>query len=164
MRLWNFALTRTQSFQMQPMSNTEDKELRQGSAKGPSVDFLNLADVTGQPASAQLGIGQRPAQQAVFYSTMKIRAANHNHPVGSINHTSWIAPDPKEQPLLSLHREHWGAIVPQPTRVRNFTVPWFKKSGADEWVDIVVNNFDDKGHPFHLVSPAPASLRLSCLM
>lgn len=154
MPLWNFALNRTQSFEMQSFGETKTQEASNVHTKKRLVDFLNLADVAGQPVPANLGISQDPTQRAVLYSTMKIRAANHNHPVGSINHTSWT-PDPKSRPLLSYPREEWADIVPQPTKVHKFDVPWFRTSGKDEWVDVVVNNFDDKGHPFHLVCPHP---------
>lgn len=159
MPLWNFALTRTQTFQMLSLDGQKVAELPHVSKRGPPVDVLNLADITGQPANLSLGLDKQPSETAVLYSTMKIRAANHNHPVGSINHTSWITPDSKESPLLSLEREKWAGVVPQPTRVHKFDIPWFKNSGAEHWVEIVVNNFDDKGHPFHLVSKVPPSCR-----
>ncbi|KHN99837.1 Multicopper oxidase family protein [Metarhizium album ARSEF 1941] len=153
MPLWNFALTRTQSFQMQSVGGVRDGAQRQHPRQRPPVDVLDLAHVLGQPLQeAQPGIAKQPSQRAVLYSTMKIRAANHNRPVGSINHTSWVAPDARARPLLTLEREEWETIVPQPTRVHKFQVPWFQESGADTWADVVVNNFDDKGHPFHLVS------------
>ncbi|TWU71937.1 hypothetical protein ED733_003469 [Metarhizium rileyi] len=151
MPLWNFALSRTQTFQMQSMDNSKSRASRDDAGQRPPVAAaLNLADVSGQPAPADLGVEQQPKQLAVLYSTMKIRAANHNQPVGSLNHTSWITPDAQAQPLLSLEREEWAAIVQQPTQVHEFDVPWFRDSGANKWVDMVINNFDDKGHPFHL--------------
>ncbi|KAK9443379.1 Multicopper oxidase family protein [Metarhizium brunneum] len=150
MPLWNFALTRTQSFQMQSTGRVNKAAPRHALPRRRSVDVLNLADVLGQPVQGQPGLGRQPDEQAVLYSTMKIRAANHNRPVGSINHTSWITPDAKAQPLLTLERQEWEAAVPQPTRVHKFDVPWLKESGVDRWVDVVVNNFDDRGHPFHL--------------
>ncbi|KJK81349.1 hypothetical protein H634G_03368 [Metarhizium anisopliae BRIP 53293] len=150
MPLWNFALTRTQSFQMQSTGHGKNAAPRHALPRRRSVDVLNLADVLGQPVQGQPGLGRQPDEQAVLYSTMKIRAANHNRPVGSINHTSWTTPDAKAQPLLTLERQEWEAAVPQPTRVHKFDVPWLKESGVDRWVDVVVNNFDDRGHPFHL--------------
>lgn len=159
MPLWNFALTRTQSFQMQSTGRVNKAAPRHALPRRRSVDVLNLADVLGQPVQGQPGLGRQPDEQAVLYSTMKIRAANHNRPVGSINHTSWITPDAKAQPLLTLERQEWEAAVPQPTRVHKFDVPWLKESGVDRWVDVVVNNFDDRGHPFHLVRIDPDPFR-----
>lgn len=153
MPLVNFALKRIQSFSIEwnGAGDTEKTSAR-GFAEKPVVDVFNLADALGQSPPTDLGRSRGPLQHAVLYSTMKIRAAKHNQPVGSINHTSWTSPKPNTLPLLSLDRDEWAKAVPQPTKVHEFDVPWFKVSGPDEWMELTLNNFDDKGHPFHLVS------------
>ena len=145
MPLHNFALTRIQSFSMQWETS---KVTNQRSSPGNVVDVFNLADATGQP-QPELDLGREPSQLAVLYATMKIRSAHHNQPVGSINHTSWVIPDQGTPPLLSLDAEEWKKVVHQPVQTEELNVPWFKKSGPDEWLELAVNNFDDKGHPFH---------------
>ncbi|KAK2606296.1 hypothetical protein QQS21_003344 [Conoideocrella luteorostrata] len=153
MPLHNFALTRTQSFPVKwGNRDVDDKELPRRSKPGTVVAVFNLADASGQRQPTDSGVSTEPFHQAVLYSTMKIRAAKHNQPVGSINHTSWISPQPDARPLLSLEREEWAKVVPQPTDVHKFDVPWFKDTGPGKWVELAINNFDDKGHPFHLVS------------
>lgn len=151
MPLVNFALKRIQSFSIEwnGAGNTE-KTPAHGFAEKPVVDVFNLADAMGQSPPTDLGRSRGPLQHAVLYSTMKIRAAKHNQPVGSINHSSWTSPKPNTLPLLSLDRDEWAKAVPQPTKVHEFDVPWFKVSGPDEWIELTINNFDDKGYPFHL--------------
>jgi hypothetical protein len=61
-----------------------------------------------------------------------------NVPMGFMNTTNWI---PQAEPLVQVPRSEWD---------RHQFVHEIKSSS--EWVDIVINNLDDKGHPFHLVS------------
>ena len=68
-----------------------------------------------------------------------------NKPKGFMNHTSWQAQSSPNLPLLALPRSSWDV---------NQLIPWIPpvdpKSGQAQWVDIVLNNLDDGGHPFHL--------------
>ena len=137
MGLINFALNRTQSFDIDWRGSHELRD-------DQTIDTLDLSGVQGMPIDEKL---VEPVEQAVFYSEMKIRAADHNHPVGAINHTSWMAP---RKPLLAADRDDWDAMVTQPTSMQKFKVPQFP-AGKDKWAEIVLNNFDDRGHPFHLV-------------
>jgi hypothetical protein len=76
---------------------------------------------------------------------MEILARLGNVPMGFINRTTWAAQSSPSEPLINLHREDWDD---------NQLVPWIPISRIDSkttWVDIVVNNLDEKGHPFHLV-------------
>lgn len=152
MPLVNFALKRIQSFPIEWNNDELVKVSTHDSFEQPVIDVFNLADALGRSQAANAGLSRGPFQRAVLYSTMKIRAAKHNQPVGSINHTSWMTPKPDMMPLLSLSRESWAEAMPQPTKVHNFDVPSFKVPGPDDWIELTLNNFDDKGHPFHLVS------------
>ena len=71
---------------------------------------------------------------------MEVLAHLDNVPAGFINRTSWA---PQIDPLISSPRNSWD---------KNQLVPRVPMSTAEQavWVDIVVNNLDEKGHPFHL--------------
>jgi FtsP/CotA-like multicopper oxidase with cupredoxin domain len=77
-----------------------------------------------------------PDQTFLLYSTLILDSFNHNIPTGSINKTSW---KPQRTPLLALDRSQWD---------EHQLVPWTGSSA--KWIDVVVNNEDDHGHPFHL--------------
>jgi len=59
-------------------------------------------------------------------------------PEGQINHTSWKI-DHENLPLISAERKDWDSKL---------LVPWTGKE--KKWVEVVVNNEDVTGHPFHL--------------
>ena len=151
MGLINFALTREQSFPLLWEANEGDV-LRTHSQREPEmISQFNLADAAGVPLQPSLSAIAHPQETAVLYTTMRVRAANHNQPVGTVNHTSWIVSDPSQRPLLSLDREAWVDAIKQPTTAQTLMVPWFRHAGKGRWIELVLNNFDDKGHPFHLV-------------
>ncbi len=75
----------------------------------------------------------------LLYATMSYLAINSNRPKGYINHTTWTVSE-RYTPLLALDRARWPS---DPT-------PFIPSTDGAQWVDIVLNNMDDKGHPFHL--------------
>ncbi|KAG5939586.1 hypothetical protein E4U53_007763 [Claviceps sorghi] len=150
MPLVNFALKHIQSFPIEWNSGETSQASSRGSLEQPIRDIFNLADALGQTKFVDAHLFRGPFQRMVLYSTMKVRAAKHNQPVGSINHTSWLNPELDAMPLLFLAREKWAKAISQPTEAHNFNVPWFQVSGPDTWAELTLNNFDDKGHPFHL--------------
>jgi hypothetical protein len=83
-------------------------------------------------------------ESLVLYTKIEILGEYNNTPKGFINQTTWEAEYYERSPLLALDRTGWG----------NAFIPYLE-SGTDRWVDIVLNNFDDKGHPFHLVINEP---------
>jgi hypothetical protein len=77
-------------------------------------------------------------QTILVYTHIEMRSQfDHIIPVGFMNQTNWIPPP---EPLIGLPREQWD---------EHQFMPEIRANG--DWVDIVVNNVDDKGHPFHLV-------------
>ncbi|KND87131.1 L-ascorbate oxidase [Tolypocladium ophioglossoides CBS 100239] len=150
MGLINFALTREQSFQLLWAVSRGDAPNGHSQRGQETISQFNLADAAGLPLGPSLSAIASPQETAVLYSTMRVRAANHNRPVGTVNHTSWVVSDPSQRPLLSLDREEWAGAIKQPTPAQTLTVPWFRQAGEGRWVELVLNNFDDKGHPFHL--------------
>ena len=86
---------------------------------------------------------QHANQTILIYNTLEMLSHYDHIPMAFLNRTNWV---PQAEPLISVPRSEWDE--------RQF-VPKIK--GNMEWVDIVVNNRDDKGHPFHLVG-SPLSL------
>lgn len=153
MPLMNFALTPKQTFPLiwgASLNNRAINKPRAGGHPQPQDHFF-LADLSAPPLATPL-TQHPPAETLLLYINMELRASHSNKPVGVMNHTSWIGPsDPFGPPLLSLDRDSWGTVGVQPTPAQKFHVPWFREVGGDRWVEVVLNNVDDKGHPFHLV-------------
>lgn len=106
--------------------------------KQPKLVF-NLADASGPTLPA----GSIPSivdKTFLLYTKVAILSEFGNVPKGFINRTSWDEPSSSAVPLLELSRTEWGDKF----------IPWIGP-GTDKWVDVVLNNMDDKGHPFHLV-------------
>lgn len=93
---------------------------------------------------------------AVFYTRLEILAFHENAPLGVVNHSSWFVEDANAAPLLGQDRHEWATTITPPAVFGDLEmqrdVPWYRQSGPDRWMDFVVNNLDEKGHPFHLVS------------
>jgi hypothetical protein len=103
------------------------------------VEALDLANVAGR-SRLTTGMTEIPSESLVLYTKIEILGEFNNTPKGFINQTTWKAERYERFPLLALDKTDWGnAFVP------------FLRSGSNRWIDIVLNNFDDRGHPFHLV-------------
>jgi hypothetical protein len=70
---------------------------------------------------------------------MEVLARLGNVPSGFINRTTWAPQTSPAKPLIEIERGMWD---------QNQLVPVVE---VGKWVDLVVNNLDDRGHPFHLV-------------
>lgn len=150
MPLKNYALTRIQSFPLDDGAPAARTLTRRADA----VDVLSLADVHGVSLSSDDAAATSPAETAVFYTTIRNRATHQNRPAGLFNHSSWIVKDAFAPPLLAVEEKEWVNLAKEPSPLQNFTVAAFEASKTGEktrWLDMVVNNLDDKGHPFHLV-------------
>lgn len=149
MPLKNYALTRIQSF---PFGDAISS--RKLTRRAEAVEVLSLGKVNGSALSKDAAAATKPDETAVFYTTIKNRATHENRPAGLFNHSSWIVKDAFEPPLLAVEEDVWADLAKEPSPLQNFTVPTFAASAAGEktrWMDVVVNNLDDKGHPFHMV-------------
>ncbi|ATY65915.1 ferro-O2-oxidoreductase [Cordyceps militaris] len=149
MPLKNYALTRVQSFPVDDGA-TGQRALTQ---RDDAVEMLSLADLNGVALSEEAASATKPAETAVFYTTIKNRATHENRPAGLFNHSSWIVKDAFAPPLLAVDEDQWVNLAKEPSPLQNFTVPAFKTNASGDkirWMDMVVNNLDDKGHPFHL--------------
>lgn len=153
MPLKNYALTRIQSFPLEELGSAAKRALTR---RQNAVEMISLADVNGIALSDEIAASTKPAETVVFYTTIKNRATHENRPAGLFNHSSWIVKDAFAPPLLAVDEEKWAGLAKEPSPLQNFTVSTFAASAAGDktrWLDVVVNNLDDKGHPFHLVCP-----------
>lgn len=149
MKLTNFGLTPTRSFPIHWQGNGNANVIK--TRQSLITPHLALSDVQGAHREPVIGL-ETPSEIAVLYSTMQVRATSGNSPVGTVNHTSWVIVDPKRKPLISLEQKYWSEATKQPSKIQKLRVPHFRQFGKDRWVELVVNNLDDTGHPFHLVS------------
>ncbi|KAB8253740.1 multicopper oxidase-domain-containing protein [Aspergillus pseudonomiae] len=124
----NIALTPTQTFPITPSHIP----------LSPQPLPKNTLDLQNTPSQTSLLsiIPETPTQTQVIYTKIQKLSINHNIPNGFFNRTSW-RPQP-DTPLNTLPREKWD------DNQFSFAVP------DSEWIDVVVNNLDEGGHPFHL--------------
>ena len=157
MNLLNYGLTISQSFPVSWKHNDHESSERTDTPAKAKVAELALSEVHGSPAGFPAGF-HNVAETAVLYTTMFIHSSSGNRPVGSVNGTSWMVENSRSKPLLSLDREEWGSTTEDAGLLEELRVPYFPRSAGDRWVDIVVNNLDDTGHPFHMVSHAQVQM------
>jgi len=100
---------------------------------------FDLSTARGQTFSPPMD--EHANQTVLIYNHLEMLSHFDHIPMGFMNRTNWI---PQLEPLIHAPRSEWDEhqFVPQIV-------------GNSEWVDIVVNNRDDKGHPFHLVRLYP---------
>ncbi|KAH8696228.1 multicopper oxidase-domain-containing protein [Talaromyces proteolyticus] len=150
MQIENYALTRIQSFPLVWNERPMGTSWRETKVKPSPTSHILLSEVSGLPATSSSNFPEKPMETSVLYTAMQIRSSFHNRPVGIVNHTSWMIEDPKGKPLLALDPKDWAKATKQPSSIQSLHVPWYQQSGDNRWIDLVLNNMDDKGHPFHL--------------
>ncbi|CAG8977769.1 hypothetical protein HYALB_00011154 [Hymenoscyphus albidus] len=130
----NFALSEAQSFPITTNLTTFSPPTAPKPTQTPTpTPLFDLLNATGPP----LNLPKSADENLVLYTKIEILGEYNNAPKGFINQTTWS--QPHSRPLITVNRSEWGeAFIP------------FVKSGRERWVDIVLNNFDDRGHPFHL--------------
>lgn len=138
-RYANDALRSTQQF---PILSSENKlgtvssrSIHQVRSWTPSIDLMTIR---GKVLSNS-AMPHKADNTFLLYATMTYMAINSNKPRGSINHTTWTVSD-RLTPLLALSKSAWPSD-PE---------PFVPETNGAKWVDVVLNNFDDRGHPFHL--------------
>ncbi|KIW27417.1 uncharacterized protein PV07_07155 [Cladophialophora immunda] len=117
---------------------TESESTQQRQVLQPELQYYNLQAALPSH-SLPIAWADESLKFVIYTTTLKL-ARHHNIPMGFINHTSW---SPQSPPLLSLARERYDSNQLSPH------IP-LAKDGAAGWVEIVINNLDDGGHPFHL--------------
>ena len=147
MQLMNPALTRMQEF---PLKWTQSHSSSSSEERGERLELVNAFNL--QNAQGHLvALDKAPADTALLYTSLGINAFKNNEPWGELNHTSWVWRNPYAKPLLSMDKDAWQSGTEQANPLRTFKVQRFE-AGEQRWMDLVVNNVDDRGHPFHLVS------------
>jgi hypothetical protein len=138
----NQALTAIQSFPIvSPKINIRSTS---GKSETDSISHFDLSIARSPPLLRPMS--ETVNQTLLIYTNIEMLAHFDHVPKGFMNRTNWI---PQAKPLIEIPRSEWDEHQFMP-EIR----------GNGEWVDIVVNNRDDKGHPFHLVRLVLASLSL----
>ncbi|KAK8931870.1 Laccase-2 [Metarhizium anisopliae] len=153
MQLMNPALTRMQSFSLSWIPSAETEHQREGNP--PKVEIYNIQNAEGLLIPEDAPLRKNPVEIALLYTSLSINSFKNDEPWGELNHTSWTWKDPQAKPLLAIDRTEWENGTEQANPLRRFRVPRYE-AGEDRWLDLVVNNVDDKGHPFHLVNIPPS--------
>lgn len=104
--------------------------------------YFNISSASGRDLPPDL-LPAVADQTILIYTKIEVLARLGNVPRGFMNRTTWPQASHKK-PLIELSRSEWD---------KNQLVPWVGIDGNSRarWVDIVVNNLDERGHPFHLV-------------
>lgn len=107
-------------------------------------EYIDLGSLTALITPNELP--DKADMTLVLYTATQKLSHLHNIPHGFINQTSWSPQRHPQSPLISLPREQWdeNQFVPK------IDVSSTSGSIQGRWVDLVVNNLDDGGHPFHL--------------
>jgi hypothetical protein len=140
-QLQNKALAPVHEFPVSASRGITELASRWASQSKRDLGYFNMSEASG----AALGqpLQALPDQIVLIYTKIEMLSHFANVPMGFLNRTSWA---PQARPLTETHRAEWDD---------NQMVPWIDGPSNDtepKWVDIVVNNLDEKGHPFHLVS------------
>ncbi|KAF2804330.1 uncharacterized protein BDZ99DRAFT_525918 [Mytilinidion resinicola] len=99
-----------------------------------NIQLLNSTTLpTSLPRHADLTL-------VVYTTTLKLSRLS-NVPHGFMNHTSYKPQSDPPYPLISLDRSQWDS---------NQFVPFIPLSPAPQTINLIINNLDDGGHPFHL--------------
>lgn len=147
MPIMNPALARIQTFPLTwPRTPSPRINVRE------QVDIFDLATAQGSDGdSVDSSITlPEPAETALLYTTVSPNSYKEDAPWGELNHTSFVWKDAHAKPLLAMDKKTWENGTEQANPMREFGVPKFA-GGEGRWMELVVNNIDDKGHPFHLV-------------
>lgn len=147
MPMMNPALTRVQSF---PLQWTHSSTKHRRSKARDKLKIYNMAKAEGSIIPETSPLHKQPTETALLYTSLGINSYKNDEPWGELNRTSWVWKDPRARPLLAMDKKTWETGTEQANHLRTFRVPRYE-AGEDRWLDLVVNNIDDKGHPFHLV-------------
>ncbi|KAL5358001.1 multicopper oxidase-domain-containing protein [Aspergillus floccosus] len=147
----NPALTSTQTFFISSSSHTPDGSSSPDMDSAPGSGLISI-DIHDLPSAGHI-LSQIPQTATVnttevVYTKIQKLSIRHNVPYGFFNRTSWVPQADPPIPLIDLQRETWDKNQLSVT-VNNPSSNAGAKSEA-VWVDLVVNNLDDGGHPFHL--------------
>ncbi|KIV83645.1 hypothetical protein PV11_05649 [Exophiala sideris] len=139
----NPALDPQQNFPVKTISDDlhDWKDLRS------SIEYYNLQAAVSN-STVPVSWPEEVRKFVIYTTTLKL-ARYRNIPMGFVNHTSWQPQASPPEPLISLSREQYDRNQLSPH------IPLFRNDSALNdpsagWVELVINNLDDGGHPFHL--------------
>ena len=131
----NPALTPRHTFVIQGLDQVSGRER----LSGPISEHFDIQTVKSAESQTEV-LPRQPDQTIVLYAITQKLTRLKNEPLGFLNHSTWKTPI---IPLNKVSRTQWDAenqFVPRITF--NITSPL--------WIDIILNNLDEEGHPFHL--------------
>ncbi|PWY83987.1 hypothetical protein BO83DRAFT_352153 [Aspergillus eucalypticola CBS 122712] len=108
---------------------------------------ISLSEVATRK-SLLSGLPAKAHQTHVVYTKIEKLSINHNVPYGFFNRTSWRPQI--DTPLIDLPREKWDENQLVFSTGSTTSRPLSSEQDQDLWIDLVVNNLDDSGHPFHM--------------
>ncbi|KAI1608769.1 putative laccase [Exophiala viscosa] len=139
----NPALDPQQNFPVKTTSKgVGDREVPQS-----IIEYYNLQAAVSN-STGPISWPEEALRFVVYTTTMKL-ARYSNVPMGFINHTSWQPQALPSGPLISLSRDQYdrNQLSPHIPLLANDSEIDDPSNG---WVELVINNLDDGGHPFHL--------------
>jgi FtsP/CotA-like multicopper oxidase with cupredoxin domain len=123
----NQALTAIQSFSIiSPKIKIRSTSENSGT---DSISHFDFSTARSPPLSPSMS--ETFNQTFLIYANMEMLAHFDHVPKGFMNRTNWV---PQAEPLIEIPRSEWDEYQFMP-----------ETRGNGEWVDIVVNNHDDKG-------------------
>lgn len=139
----NPALEPLQNFPVETISQgIHDSQVRQ-----PDAEYYNLQAAVSK-STLPTSLSEEPLKFVIYTTTLKL-ARHRNIPMGFVNHTSWQPQASPPEPLISLSRSQFdrNQFSPHIPLLTNDTALDNRSGGG---VELVINNLDDGGHPFHL--------------
>ncbi|GLA57247.1 hypothetical protein AtubIFM55763_004094 [Aspergillus tubingensis] len=137
----NPALTSVQTYNIKKSPNNLAPTI------SPSNNTISLSEVATRK-SLLSGLPANSHQTYVVYTKIEKLSINHNVPYGFFNRTSWRPQI--DTPLIDLPREEWDENQLVLSTGSTTSRPLSSEHDQDLWIDLVVNNLDDSGHPFHM--------------
>ncbi|OJI85140.1 hypothetical protein ASPTUDRAFT_168536 [Aspergillus tubingensis CBS 134.48] len=119
--------------------------------RSPTISPSNISTSLSEVATRKSLLSGLPAnahQTYVVYTKIEKLSINHNVPYGFFNRTSWRPHI--DTPLIDLPREEWDENQLVLSTGSTTSRPLSSEQDRDVWIDLVVNNLDDSGHPFHM--------------
>ncbi|GKZ85469.1 hypothetical protein AnigIFM56816_011435 [Aspergillus niger] len=137
----NPALASIQTFDITKSSDNTSSTI------SPLNNTISLSEVATRK-SLLSSLPEKAHQTHVVYTKIEKLSINHNVPYGFFNRTSWRPQI--DTPLIDLPRDKWDGnqLVLSTGSSTSRALPSDKDQNL--WIDLVVNNLDDSGHPFHL--------------
>ncbi|KAH8900175.1 hypothetical protein GQ53DRAFT_869529 [Thozetella sp. PMI_491] len=126
----NFALTPTQSYLLAAESNSRRP---MGNDTEVEATRFDLREAAGLSLDSPL---PNPQTTYMIYAKVQVMNQLDDEARSLVNQTIWA---PQTLPLLALDRDDWD---------KHQLVPW--TGSQPVWVELVINNIDTTGHPFHL--------------